>query len=67
MTEKGFLGDMCERKIERWTQSSSFLNAFTRRALNSPRFVRAVAKFIHKILKDQVEDIEKKKRMTDDP
>lgn len=36
MAAEGFLDDLHDRNIERWTESFSFIIAFTRCALNSP-------------------------------
>lgn len=58
---KGFLDDMFERTVERWTQSSSYMDSIIPRALNSPCFVRTVAKFISKNWKNQAESIDKKR------
>lgn len=52
---KRSLDDMFRRNLEGWTQSSLFIEAVTQRSLNSPHFVRPVAKSIRKNLKDQVE------------
>lgn len=40
------------------------MEAFTQRSLNSPRFVRRVAKFVCKNLKGKVDETKQKARMT---
>lgn len=37
--------EVFDSSIKRWTQSPSFIDAFTRRTLNSPRFTQIVADF----------------------
>lgn len=46
MAEKGVLGKVFDHSIDRWNQSTSFIVAFTSRALISLRFMRLVAQFI---------------------
>lgn len=46
MEAEGSLNEWLERNIERWTQPSSFMVVFTRRAQNLSRFVRQAKKFI---------------------
>lgn len=50
---KSALFEMFERNFERWTQSSSSMDRFTKLALNCLRFVRPAAKIIIKTSKDQ--------------
>lgn len=50
---KDSFDDMIKRNLEPWTQSSSFVDDFAQRFLNSPRFVQPVAKFICKQLMDR--------------
>lgn len=45
--------EVFDRNIERWTKLSTFMDAFAKRALTSPRFVLPDAKFIRKSLRDQ--------------
>lgn len=56
MAQKDALDEVFDRSIDRWTQSSPFMDALARRALTSPRFVRPVAKFIRKNMRDQDEE-----------
>lgn len=42
MTEKGSLDVVFDRSVERWTQLAPFVDAFTKRALNAPRFTLSV-------------------------
>lgn len=53
MTHKGAKDELFDICIERWTQSSTFRDAFAKHALTSLRFVRPVAKLICKIKRDQ--------------
>lgn len=39
MARKYSMEDMFERNVERWTHSSSFMDTFTQRFLNSPCFI----------------------------
>lgn len=53
MAQTGALDEMFDRRIERWTQSSTFMDALARRAIASHRFVRPVSRFIYKTMKEQ--------------
>lgn len=39
MASNSFLDDTFDRNLERWTQTSSFMDAFTQCGLKFPRFV----------------------------
>lgn len=67
MAQNGGLDDVFDRNIERWTQSSTFMDAFTRRTLTSSRFVRPVAKIIRKILIEQTKENEQEPKHFDSP
>lgn len=56
-----------ERNVDSWTQSSSFMDAFARRALRSSRFVRPVAKFIRRSVEQQADEIEQERKPLDSP
>lgn len=63
---KGHLEDALESSFKPCTQTSSLMYAFTFRALNSTRFLRPIAKLIHKERKDHVEDTKQMKRIRND-
>lgn len=46
LVEKKMLEKVFDRSIDRWTQSASFMNVFSRRALSSPRFMRPATDFV---------------------
>lgn len=52
MASNSFMDDVSEQSLERWTQTFSFTDASTQRVLNSSHFVRPVANFVCKKLKD---------------
>lgn len=56
-----------DHNIERWTQSSTVQDAFTRGYLTSFRFARPVAKFIRKNLKKQSDLLDAEKNLRDNP
>lgn len=64
MAAKGSLDDMFEGNLEKWKQSSSFMDALKQRALNLPSFVWPAAKTIRKDVRDEVEETEKEDRLT---
>lgn len=67
MAQKGALDEVFDRSIECWTQSSSFMDTFARRALMSSRIVLPVAKFIRKNMRDQEEERKAEINITDMP
>lgn len=59
MAEKHTLEEIVGRIIDQWTQSTSFINAFSSRAPESSQFTRSVAQFI----KTCMEEIADKRRL----
>lgn len=46
MAEKGTMDKFLDHSIKHWTQSNSFRHVLTLRALNSPRYMQPMAKFV---------------------
>lgn len=61
------LDDLFKRNVKPWTQSSTFMDAFARRVLTSSRFVCSVAKFIHRSVEHQAEEIKQERTSFDAP
>lgn len=61
MEWKGSFHDVFECYLDRWKLSSSFMNAFLQRTLNSPCFVWPVAKCDCENVKDRVVETEKRR------
>lgn len=59
---RGSMDDMLEHNLELWTQLYLFMDAFTRRALHSSRFVRPTAKCVRKDVRVQLESTEQKEK-----
>lgn len=65
MARKVSLDDMFDQILKRLTKSTSFMDGFADRAVNSPRFVQIVPKFARERVKHHVEHIKKNVKMTD--
>lgn len=46
MAEKGTLNEVFDRSSKNWTQPTSFMNEFSKQALNAHRFTRTVTSFV---------------------
>lgn len=55
LMQKVSLDELFNRNIDRWTQSTTFMDAFVARALALPRLVRPVASFIRKNMRAESE------------
>lgn len=53
MANKDAMEEVLYRNIGQWTQWSTIMDAFAKRALTSPRLVRPAVKFVRKSLHDQ--------------
>lgn len=53
MGHNGVLDEALVRNIERWARLSTCLDAVAKHALSSPQFVRTVATFFSKTMRDQ--------------
>lgn len=67
IAEKGALNEVFDRTIGRWTQSSIFMEVLTKRVLASSRFVRPVAEFIRKNMRDNEEERKAEIQISDIP
>lgn len=56
MTLKGTFDDLFLRNLERWSQTSTFMNGFTQRVLNSRSFTSPLATFIKERMDDTVDE-----------
>lgn len=49
------MDEIFDRNLERWAQSSAFINAYVQRALIFAQFVRPVTKFINRNVKEHTQ------------
>lgn len=54
--ENGKMGEVFDRSINRWSQSTTLMDAFARRALNSPRFTGPVTNFVESHMDKNAEE-----------
>lgn len=67
MADNGSLDDWLECNVDRWTKSTTFMDAFANRALSSSRCASSVAKFMHRSVEQQTDEIEQERKQLGSP